>query len=245
MPPRAGPPELPLKIAFISDIHSAAAPYEAALEAARQEGFDQLVIMGDLLTYGPEPERCLDLTREVVERDRAVLILGNHDAMYRQQGYDRPLPEWIRESMEWTRGRLPVDPLEDFHWQERWSSGPLLVSHANPFGSGDWSYLRSDEDYERAAQALAGQGFGYGVFGHVHRFAEYQGQAASVFTIGSVGQPRNRDDPRPHWAMGELTGENLTLSPRPLDFDWRDHCRALRSTNMSEATIEQLCRFYP
>lgn len=234
-----------MRIAFISDIHSAAAPYEAALGAARGEGFDQLIILGDLLTYGPEPERCLELTRDAVARYGAMLILGNHDVMYRPSaGYSRPLPDWIRESVEWTRARVPADPLEEFDWRERWSSGPLLVSHANPFGSGDWSYLRGPADYEAAARALAEQGFACGVFGHVHRFARHEGEAAIVFTIGSVGQPRNRDDPRPHWALGELAGERFTLSPRPLEFNWQEHCRALRSTNMSEATIQQLCRFY-
>lgn len=234
-----------MKIAFLSDIHSAATPYAAALEEARREGFDQLIILGDLLTYGPEPERSIELTQEAVERDEAILILGNHDVIYRDgNGYDRPLPEWIRESIEWTRERLGADPLGMFDWQEQWSSGPLLVSHANPFGSGDWSYLRTRDDCARAARSLVEQGFAFGVFGHIHRPMHYEGAGAAVFTVGSVGQPRNREDPRPQWAMGELAGGNFTLTLRPLEHDWRDHCRALRSTNMSEATIEQLCRFY-
>lgn len=234
-----------MKIAIISDIHSAAVPYRAALEAARQEGFDQLVILGDLLTYGPEPERCLELTTEAINHDGAELILGNHDALYLAEGgYSRPLPGWIQESVEWTRQRIARGAMDAFPWQDEWEEGALLLSHANPFGNRDWSYLRTPDDHERAAARLAERGFSAGVFGHVHRVAEHHG-AASVYTVGSVGQPRNRDDDkRPHWAMGELSTTGFTLSSRPLDHDWGEHCRALRSTNMSAATIDQLCRFY-
>jgi hypothetical protein len=139
---------------------------------------------------------------------------------------------------------MPADVLDEFKWQEQWSIGPLLVSHAGPFGSGDWSYLREERDFERAAIALAEQGYAHGVFGHVHRFRRFAGSDATVFTIGSVGQPRNRDDPRPAWAIGTLTADGFSVVSRPLEFDWRDHCRALRATSMSEATVEQLCRYY-
>jgi hypothetical protein len=120
----------------------------------------------------------------------------------------------------------------------------VLVSHANPYAPGNWSYLRTDEDFAHAAEGLAALGFRYGVFGHVHRFAKYSEGKVTLFTIGSVGQPRDRHDPRPQWAMGRLEEGSFQLSPRPLDYDWSEHCRRLRAADMSEATIEQLCRFF-
>lgn len=233
-----------MKIAVLSDIHSAAAPFEAALAAARGQGFDQLVILGDLLTYGPQPERCLALASEALARDNAVLILGNHDSLYLAGGsYGRPLPEWIQESVEWTRERIGAGALDPFPWTEEWTAGSTLLSHANPFGSGDWSYLRSGEDHERAASCLAERGFSAGIFGHVHRIAEHHG-AAAVFTVGSLGQPRNRDDKRPSWASVELDSGEPVVTHHLLEIDWQEHCRALHATNMTSSTIEQLCRFY-
>ena len=235
-----------LKIAFISDVHAAAEPYEAALSAARAEGFDRLVILGDLLTYGPDPERSLELTRSAVRDHDAILILGNHDAMYRSaEGYGSQLPDWIQESVNWTRARIGDDRLDDLPWQDRWTLDDLLVSHANPYPPGDWSYLRTREDFAKAAQALVDQGFRFGVFGHVHRFVEYHNGEVSLFTIGSVGQPRDRQDSRPQWAMATLEQHSFRLSPRPLAYDWDEHCRRIQAADMSEATIEQLCRFYP
>ena len=100
-----------MKLAILSDIHSAAEAYEAALRAAREEGFDLLLILGDLLTYGPHPERTLDLTANAVSQDGARLVNGNHDQMYREtdatsKPYGAGLPEWIREFDR-------LDPLTD------------------------------------------------------------------------------------------------------------------------------------
>ncbi|WP_205479943.1 metallophosphoesterase family protein [Sphingomonas arenae] len=233
-----------MKLAFLSDVHSAAAPFSAALKAARQEGFDQLIILGDLLTYGPEPERSVDLARDAVERDRATLIMGNHDALYLEpDGYDRPLPDWIRESVEWTRSRVAPEAMAALPWQQQRQVGDLLIAHANPFGGGDWSYLRTNEDLAKASQALVAAGFHAGVFGHVHRFAERQDHAA-VYTVGSLGQPRSGRDLRPQWAMGELKPGRFRLEPRPFHHDWSEHCAALRNTGMSASTVDQLCRFF-
>lgn len=233
-----------MKIAFISDVHSAAAPFERALAEARAEGFDALVIMGDLLTYGPEPQRCLDLAADAAERDGALFLRGNHEEIYEGGDYVRTLPDWIRESVEWTRARIDPGALGAFDWRDEWTSGPLLVSHANPFGRGDWTHIRDEEDAARASSVLFGRGFGFGVFGHVHRSREYDGPA-KVFTLGSIGQPRDRDEGRPGWAMGLMDRGSFRLQARFVDHGWDDQRRALRGTTLSPATVDQLCRFLP
>ena len=71
-----------MKIAVLSDIHSVSSALDAALDDARAEGFDVLLILGDLLTYGVNPAETLELVHEAVARDGAILISGNHDQMY-------------------------------------------------------------------------------------------------------------------------------------------------------------------
>ncbi len=46
-----------MRIAVLSDMHAVAEPTGQALRAAEAEGFDALVILGDLLTYGVDPRR--------------------------------------------------------------------------------------------------------------------------------------------------------------------------------------------
>ena len=242
---RAGP----VKLAILSDIHAAAEAYESALGAAREEGFDQLLIIGDLLTYGPQPQRTLDLTAEAISRDGAVLLVGNHDQLYLDpnevsEAYFTGLPEWIRESIEWTRSQLVVCPLAQFDWLQDWSHDELLVAHANPFGAGDWSYLRVDRDFAKAGEVLARRGYRYGLFGHTHRFLCRQTDASWVTTIGSVGQPRDQQDPLPQWAVARNDGDVWQVEQRHVDFDWSAHKAAIQATGMSPATQHRLCAYF-
>jgi len=238
-----------VKVSILSDIHAAADAYEAALRAARAEGFDLLLILGDLLTYGPLPERTLELTADSVSRDGALLVVGNHDQLYRgpdatSNAYFNGLPEWIRESIDWTVSRTGLDPLSHFQWCEEWSEGDLLAAHANPFGVGDWTYLRTDADFDRAGKVLADRGFRYGLFGHIHRFARRTIGNSWVATIGSIGQPRHREEPLPQWAVARYDGHSWQVEQRHVDFDWSSHKAAIQATSMSAATKQRLCAFF-
>jgi len=71
-----------VRIAVISDIHSAYAPFAKALSDARAAGFDQLILLGDMFTYGLEPAECAELAAEAISKDGAVLVGGNHDQLY-------------------------------------------------------------------------------------------------------------------------------------------------------------------
>jgi len=238
-----------VKLAILSDIHAAADAYEAALRAAREEGFDVMLILGDLLTYGPHPDRTLDLTADAVSRDGALLLLGNHDQLYRDpdatsKAYFADLPEWIRESVDWTVSRTTLSPLSRFQWREEWSEGELLAAHANPFGAGDWTYLRSDWDFDRASEVLADRGYRYGLFGHTHRFARRTKGDSWVATIGSTGQPRDHQDPLPQWAVARYEGHSWHVEQRHVDFDWSSHKTAIMATSMSAATKQRLCAYF-
>ena len=159
----------------LSDIHGNAHAFKAALTIARTRGFDQLVILGDLLTYGCDPTAVLALTQEAIDRDGAVLIKGNHDQLYEDLvggnvEYSKSLPEWIRESVHWTLGAVNAEDFGiRFPWAHSLTISGLYFAHANPFGVGDWTYLNAPADMERAGRLLAEQGYAVGLFGHTHR----------------------------------------------------------------------------
>ena len=95
---------------------------------------------------------------------------------------DSNLPDWLRESVDWTAAHIPTGCMAAFDWRESWSLGPLFAAHANPFDYGDWRYIRSAQDAEEAAVSVAARGFLYGLFGHVHRHRRYDCDAATIFT---------------------------------------------------------------
>ncbi|MEW9857048.1 metallophosphoesterase family protein [Novosphingobium sp. M1R2S20] len=237
-----------MRIAMISDVHAVASAFEDALCAARAEGFDELLILGDLLTYGIAPTETLELAAEAVQRDGAVLLMGNHDQLYLdladgKGAYRDGLPEWLRESVDWTAQRTDADALRALPWQQDWRTGPIFTAHANPFAFGDWTYLNDDAAMGRASAALYTRGARYGVFGHTHRSRRYNDPIAEIHTLPSLGQPRDRADQRLYWTMAELRDE-LTLSSRPVAFDRKAHCRALHATSMSSQTKSHLCSWF-
>ena len=237
-----------MRIAVLTDIHAASDPLQLALTAARREGFDRMVILGDLLTYGVQPLETLELVQGAAARDVAILISGNHDMLYRgspaAESYRAALPDWLRESVDWTAAHIPTGCMAAFDWRESWSLGPLFAAHANPFDYGDWRYIRSAQDAEEAAVSVAARGFLYGLFGHVHRHRRYDCDAATIFTLASLGQPRDDGDRTPKWAMIEVRGDFVTMESRDIDFDPEDQMHAIRATTLSAATQERLCRFF-
>lgn len=168
-------PQEPERVAIISDVHANAGAFGAALSIARARGFDQLLILGDLLTYGCAPREILDLTHEAVRQDGAILIKGNHDQLYMDlvsgdKAYYEGLPQWLRETVDWTYGEIgATDIARDFNWRTRYVTGDMFYAHANPFPYGDWTYLNGSESVVSAARTLRLRGKAAGVFGHTHR----------------------------------------------------------------------------
>lgn len=237
-----------MRIAALTDIHASSDPLQLALTAARREGFDLMLILGDLLTYGVQPLETLELVQGAAARDGAILISGNHDLLYQgtpaAEAYRDGLPDWLRESVDWTAAHIPPDCMSAFDWRESWSQGPLFAAHANPFDFGDWRYIRSAQEAEEAAAMVAARGFIYGLFGHVHRHRRFDCVAGTIFTLASLGQPRDDQDRTPKWAMIEIRGDLVTIETRDIDFDPEDQMHAIRATTLSAATQERLCRYF-
>jgi predicted phosphodiesterase len=61
-----------MRTLVISDIHGNLEALEAVLNA---EPWDELVCLGDIVAYGPEPVACLALVRGA----GGVVVQGNHD----------------------------------------------------------------------------------------------------------------------------------------------------------------------
>ena len=61
--------------AIISDIHSNLEALTAVLGDIRSRGIDEIICLGDVVGYGPDPGECLD----VVSQNCREVLLGNHD----------------------------------------------------------------------------------------------------------------------------------------------------------------------
>ncbi len=65
-----------MKIALISDIHGNLPALEAVLAELNAEGVDEIVCLGDVALFGPQPRQVLAILREL----GCPVVMGNTDA---------------------------------------------------------------------------------------------------------------------------------------------------------------------
>ena len=72
---QAQPYSAPMRVAVISDVHGNVQALEAVLEAIDAAQVDEIWCLGDVVGYGADPVRCM----EIVDERAAVCLAGNHD----------------------------------------------------------------------------------------------------------------------------------------------------------------------
>ena len=85
---------------IIADIHSNLEAFRTVLHELR--GADQIISLGDIVGYGPDPSECIALMQE----KKISSVAGNHD----KAAVGEMSPEWFNESarraIEWTNEKL-------------------------------------------------------------------------------------------------------------------------------------------
>lgn len=209
------------KIAIISDIHGNLEALQAVLADIRQSGIGRIICLGDVVGYGPNPVECLNIARtfDVVlcgNHEWAVIHepVGFH-AVARQalkwtQG--RLKPRWYSlggkvRSWRYLK-RLPSQHRE----------GRLLFVHGSPRGPIDEYLLRSDVDEVLGQNSskvedafdktdwvtFVGHSHFPGIITEDARYIELselenlkltcKKDAKYIINVGSVGQPRDRNE---------------------------------------------------
>jgi predicted phosphodiesterase len=217
----------------VSDLHSNWEALEAVLADARDQ-YDNIVCCGDLVGYGPDPNRVVEWARERLH----AVIRGNHDRAC--SGLENL--EWFnpvaRAASIWTMAQLAPG---NFEYLRDLPAGPLMVDgfqliHGSPL----------DEDEYLLSLTDARNVFGYletniAFFGHTHLQGGYSwcsGDLQSMarpaarqnelwqkldpegywlINAGSVGQPRD-GDPRASYALFDSV--SLELLQRRVVYDF-------------------------
>jgi len=263
-----------MKIAILSDIHANAFAMRETLAMAETKGFDRLIILGDLLTYGCSPREVISLVGDAVARHGAHIVAGNHDQLYfdlaagRTQYYSA-LPAWLRESVDWTMNAIAGIELENlFDWKRDIAVAGAYFSHANTYPYGDWRYLNSADDFVAAREALRND-IHIGVFGHTHRakVARFVGRdpprCVLLDTSGNQGEKlrfTHGDAPilatvgsvgQPRSADKSSSMMFLTIDDQGFEIDMEnifynigEHCRAILESNISEQTKQKLVSYF-
>jgi diadenosine tetraphosphatase ApaH/serine/threonine PP2A family protein phosphatase len=239
-----------MRIAVISDIHGNWHGLEAVLADIEREQVGEIWCLGDVVGYGPQPNRCV---REV--RDRAaVCLMGNHDlaALGRVDLTDFSPDAAV--SATWTAAELDREA-HDFlaGLEPKVVHGGAELFHGSPRDP-IWEYILS-ESSARAALALTEAPLL--LVGHSHIPIALQLSADDslagglakggseielaegrwVLNPGSVGQPRD-GDPRAAYLLIELPSGSAHFRRIPYDIEQTQ--AEIRAEGLPEALAERL-----
>jgi diadenosine tetraphosphatase ApaH/serine/threonine PP2A family protein phosphatase len=211
-----------MRYLVLTDIHANLEALDACLEDARDRGYEQTLVLGDLVGYGPDPN---DVVRRIQDLEPRGLVRGNHDkvacGLEQAEGFNAV----ARSAAKWT---LDVLTAANRTWLAALPQGPTIIDelieicHGSPVDED--AYIFDELDAVRALKASKRP---LCLFGHTHYPVTFElsdeafdtvGPAAAGETAlelkagakylvnpGSVGQPRD-GDPRAAYAIVDTNG---------------------------------------
>ena len=228
-----------MKRAIISDIHGNFEALSAVMEAIGDLKVDEILCLGDIIGYGPDPIKCLDTVIENCQ----LTILGNHDqaAIFDPEGFNPVAMKaifWTREQLEKDNGDIDqADRRWDFLGElpRRHDEGEFLFVHGSPRDPTN-EYVFPETVYEKDLLSLLMSRFEKVCFqGHTHipgmfteagafispderdLFFKLDPDSKCMLNVGSVGQPR---DGNPKSCFVVLDDEEKTVQYHRIEYDW-------------------------
>jgi diadenosine tetraphosphatase ApaH/serine/threonine PP2A family protein phosphatase len=215
-----------MRYLVLSDIHANLEALDAVLAAAAPLRHERLLVLGDLVGYGADPNLVVDRVRALGPH---TIIRGNHDKV--GSGLETPdgFNVIARSAIRWTFETLTPDNRE---WLAGLPAGPIAVDalldvcHGTPYDED--AYVFDDGDALRALQTSRRP---VCLFGHTHVQVGYRlaGHSLTLATMdpvrpfdvpvsdgrflinpGSVGQPRD-GDPRAAFCVADTQSKTVTI----------------------------------
>ncbi len=121
-----------MKYLILSDIHSNLEALTAVLRRVRRKRFDRVIVLGDLVGYGADPNPIVDRVRKL---KKMTIIRGNHDKVCSGVENGEMFNKIALESARWTEEKLLPRHRK---WLAALPQGPLTVdgilaiSHGTP-----------------------------------------------------------------------------------------------------------------
>jgi diadenosine tetraphosphatase ApaH/serine/threonine PP2A family protein phosphatase len=216
-----------LRYLILSDIHANIDALESVLASAPAAEWDRLLVLGDLVGYGAEPNGVID---RITGLDPVAVIRGNHDKAACGLEDGSSFNHIARIAARWTSDALTPANRE---YLRALPAGPVTIDdrleicHGSPFDEDHYIF-----DSEDARRALDASRHPVCLFGHTHLPVVFRrdttvfdgyvpdGSAETPLPLpdgvqylvnpGSVGQPRD-GDPRAAFALYDADAPSLLL----------------------------------
>jgi len=211
-----------MKLAVISDVHGNVQALEAVLAAIDELQVDEIWSLGDVVGYGADPVRCM----EIVDERAVVSLAGNHDLVVAGTIDIDMFAHDARDAAEWSRTVLSQEQIDVLG--ARMPGGmreDVQMFHAS-IRDPVWEYIVDSRTAELClerqrrplclvghshVQLLWGYEGGELVGGTVAAGATLAyGEGPYIVNPGSVGQPRD-GDPRAGYGLLDADARELRL----------------------------------
>lgn len=226
-----------MKVLIISDIHGNIEALRAVEKAAGN--VDDILFLGDVLDYGPNPKECISWLRE----RGGTHLMGNHDHAVVNRS-DCKCGEAFKKYSVITREYMwKILDGNDYHFFDGLNPCKALLldgkviytSHAapsNPF----YKYIRpktTDAELEEEVRDLL---VDYVFLGHTHFPMDRTIATTRIINPGSVGQPRDGDS-RAAFAIWD----NGNIVFHRVEYNVDAACDALQKCQFEQHAIDRLC----
>jgi diadenosine tetraphosphatase ApaH/serine/threonine PP2A family protein phosphatase len=236
-----------VRVAVVSDIHGNLHALEAVLESLAGDAPDEIWCLGDLVGYGPRPNRCCALVAERAD----VCLIGNHDlAVLGRLDLADFAPE-AAASARWTADVLEPDArayLESL--APAGTREGVGLFHASPRDP-VWEYVLAPGTALASLAAvkedivLVGHSHVALRFGSEERFLALAPDGTEIdltserwlLNPGSVGQPRD-GDPRAAWLLLDLAARRASF--RRVDYPVERTQAEIRDRGLPEQLAARL-----
>lgn len=216
-----------MRYLVLSDIHANSDALDAVLATPEAASCGAVLVLGDLVGYGGDPNGVVDRVRALAPR---AIVRGNHDKIAFGLELAAGFNETARRSAAWTLETLSE---QNRSWLRDLPAGPSVVDdvieicHGTPYDEDAYVFTRAD-----AARAIACARLPLCLFGHTHQARIYEQRGDDLQEVGgpmvrtaatphdhtvkmlvnpgAVGQPRD-GDPRAAFAVVDATTRTLSL----------------------------------
>jgi predicted phosphodiesterase len=236
--------------AILGDIHGNLEALEAVLAVIRGENIDKIVCLGDVVGYGAEPVRCMQIIRDL----KCDTIAGNHDwAAVGKVSIDC-FNAYAKAAAMWTRDQLNQE-------QKDWILAlPLTltypecaIAHGTFHQPEAFNYIQTVFDAQQSFEALKKINARIGFLGHSHVPVGFFDTDPITYTLdsdvpldediavmvnaGSVGQPRDENN-KASFALLDTTAKMVNI--RRVEYDIDAAANKIREAGLPEILAARL-----
>jgi predicted phosphodiesterase len=194
------------RIAFFSDIHGNLEALKAVVADMDEKGVQEKLCLGDIVGYGPDPAKCLEVVREL----GCPIVQGNHDHSCIESNEDPSFNTYAKAGLEHTRKQL-TDAQKEFliHLPMKIEGDGFTVVHASLYDKEPWFYICDKNDvachFDNQVQPVC-------FCGHTHKPTVWRQTKGKVQELPST-PPFILDNNSKYLINVGSVGQSRTLNP--------------------------------